>query len=397
MTIPRHTVLTRSLSVVFLLFVSISSFSQSYTWFSLPHFIGIERDDAVAFGIDNAIYIGTGNHGGFAESNSFYTCDIETGAWRQIASFPGSARQYGAIEVVDDKAFLIGGIDLYNNPLNDCWSYDPLTDSWVQLASLPASPRWQACSFVIDELIYYGTGRNWDFFYNDFWSYNPKNDEWRQLESLPQNPSYERVSFSIGLKGYIGLGRDCTGVFIPNFTRYNPAMDDWEELADFPGSPRYYASAERIGSEAVVCAGQNESGIMLSDCWLYAPLESKWIQLDNMPGLAKRGLASCSLPFYGAFFCTGLDENFERLSTVNVIKNIGAFNEFNRLFYSCLDDFIHIDGLSEFSTISVYSITGVLMYDGRAADQFLEISTYNWSPGVYLVSINQNTKKVVVN
>ena len=75
---------------------------QTYTWSNLPDFIGLERDDAVAFSIDKSIFVGSGNHGGFSQSNLFYKFEIDKGTWSSIRSFPGAARQYATIEVVGE-------------------------------------------------------------------------------------------------------------------------------------------------------------------------------------------------------------------------------------------------------------------------------------------------------
>lgn len=374
-----------------------SGLSQPYSWTDLPDFIGLERDDAVAFAIDKTIYLGSGNHSGFAQSNYFYAFDIEKGAWRSISVFPGVARQYATVEVVNERAYLIGGIDLFNNPLNDCWEYNSLADTWKEVASVPANPRWQAVSFVLNDQIYYGTGRDWTRFYNDFWKYNPKTDEWLKLSDLPNEPSYERVAFCVANQGYIGLGRDCTGVFIPNFLRYNEVMDQWFNIGNFPGTPRYYASATQLGSGAVVCAGQSEAGLMLSDAWVFDPLSERWKEIDAGFETGIRGQSACHIPFYGAFFSLGLNEDFERSSRVSVLQNSQVNDDYNNLFYSSLGEFIYVDGLGFNSVLTVYSIHGDLLVDQRVSMEFIQLSTADWAKGVYLVSVNDRTKKIVVH
>jgi N-acetylneuraminic acid mutarotase len=398
-TISNSRIKTRYFLMLFILALSASfkGSAQTYSWSNLPDFIGLERDDAVAFSIDKSIFVGSGNHGGFSESNLFYKFEIDKGTWSSIRAFPGAARQYATIEVVGEIAYLIGGIDLYNNPLNDCWTYNSRTDNWEEVAPFPAEPRWQAISFVLGEFIYYGTGRDWTDFYNDFWRYSPLTDEWDRMADLPENPSYERVAFSLMNKGYVGLGRDCTGVFIPTFSCYNPTEDMWKVLGTFPGQPRYYAAATRLGSKGIVCAGQNEAGTLLADAWVFSPVEERWTEIETNFDTGIRGQAACSLPFFGAFFCTGLNEDFDRVSAVHVIKDIYEYKNFNQLFYNDLINVIYIDGLPKNSVLTVHSIRGDLVVDQRITAEYLSIPTQDWATGVYLVSVNGRTKKIVVN
>ena len=397
MSFPSFKCIRAVLLILSGMYGSNNAFAQPYSWTNLPDFIGLERDDAVAFSIDKTIYLGSGNHGGFAQSNYFYAFDIEKGAWRSVSAFPGVARQYAAVEVVNERAYLIGGIDLFNNPLNDCWVYDSRTNTWTEMSSVPANPRWQAVSFVLNDQIYYGTGRDWTLFYKDFWQYSLKTDEWLRLSDLPDEPSYERVAFSVANHGYIGLGRDCTGVFIPSFLRYNDVTDQWFDIGTFPGTPRYYASATQLGSEAVVCAGQSEAGLMLKDAWVFDPLEETWKEINSGFEAGIRGQSSCYIPFYGAFFCLGLNEDFERSAVVSVLRNNRIYDDYNNLFYNHLNGFIYIDGLDVNSVLTVYSILGDLVVDQRVSVEMIQLSTADWAKGVYLVSVNERTKKIVVH
>lgn len=80
-----------------------------------------------------------------------------------------------------------------------------------------------------------------------------------------------------------------------------------------------------------------------------------------------------------------------------MIKYIYGCKNFNQLFYNDLIKVIYIYGLSEYFVLTVHSIRGDLVVDQRIMSEYLSIPTQDWATGVYLVSVNGRTKKIVVN
>jgi len=380
------------------LLVSVPTIShgQSFGWSSNLQLPGLGRDDAVAFVVDNIVYVGTGNHSGFAESNKFYAYSLWDGSWSEAPTFPGIARQYSRVEVIGFKAYLIGGIDLFNNPLNDVWEFYPKDGVWTQMNEFPGDERYAAASFQIDDVIYYGSGRNLSTSFNDFWKYNQVNDSWTQLLDIPFSPRFETVSFKVFNTGFIGLGMDCTAVMHDDLWAYNSAIDSWEQKASFPGGNRYYAKAEVLNGSAFVGSGEDESGEMFNDFWRYSPSTDKWNKAENIPSPKRRGVASCAIPFVGIYFACGIDDSYNRLQDISryTVRNLNPppisvliNNEAHKLY---------ITDLFNYSIIRIVSLSGELMLESFELIDHLEVDVSTWAKGTYVVWIQGQAEKFVV-
>ena len=392
MTLIRH------LTIIF--FLSFPLFGDSQTidweWKSLVNYPDLGRDDAIAFSIADTIYFGSGNHGGFSQSNIFYKYSTSTNTWALIAPFPGVARQYSVAATIGNKGYLCGGIDLFNNPLNDLWEYDPTTNTWAQLAKLPAAPRWQAASFVLNNELYVGSGRSWEEIYKDFWCYNPKQDEWRQVSDLPKLPCYETVSFELFDFGYLGLGRDCTGVYLNDFWKYNPLEDDWNQEIDFPADARYYAKAEAYNGFGIVGSGQNEAGLMLNDFWAFDPIQKAWTEIPVPPMSKRKGLASATIPFHGVFFIAGIDESFNRRNEMYRLNIISTAPVSFRMIYSQPSAIIYLTEIGMPANVQVFDVNGRIIYESTAIDSYIYMDVAGWTKGLYLVRVNNEVKKIIL-
>lgn len=372
------------------------SFCQNYNWLSDIQFPGLERDDAVAFTLNNTIYLGTGNHSGFSESNRFYSYNTSTGIWKEVEEFPGAARQYASVEVSDGKAYLIGGIDLFNNPLNDVWQFDPNIDQWTQKANFPGQPRWAATSFQIKGIIYYGTGKTLGNYLNDFWKYDPLLDEWIQLKDISFLPRFETIGFSLYDDGFIGLGKDCTETIQSDLWCYKYSTDSWELKSDFPGGKRYYAKAEVLKGYAFVGTGENEIGEMPDDFWKYNPINDSWSQVYGIPNPGRRGVASCAIQGRAIYFCCGLSNTYQRLNTISILEfNATEQLSFNA-HYNQNNQSIYVSGYEVKHQLRIFSMDGKIIYDLQSLEDHILINVNDWERGIYIINYNGFSKKIAI-
>ncbi|MDA7804341.1 hypothetical protein N8987_07215 [Crocinitomix sp.] len=376
--------------------ISVNAFDQGYEWEELPNFPGLSRDDAIAFSIGELIYVGSGNHGGFSQSNQFYALDTDLNSWSQIAEFPGVRRQYARGETVNGKGYLIGGIDPFNNPLNDIWEYDPQSNTWKELTVFPGGERWQAASFVIEDKIYFGTGRDLDKRFADFWRFNIATNEWEELNDLPKLPCYETVSFSIFDKGYLGLGRDCTGVFLSDFWMYDPMNDSWKQETDFPGGARYYSKGESYNGFGFVGTGEDEFGMMKDDIWEFDPFTQAWTEILGFPGVKQRGVASTAIPNKGVYYICGLSDSFTRLNTVYHLFNESQINPYFKYDLDQTHNILRIRNINVGAPIQVFSLNGELVFESIDHADNLLIHTNSWSRGMYVLHHNNQSEKIML-
>jgi hypothetical protein len=130
--------------------------------------------------------IGTGTYGN--EQRFAYFTDEEEGPgfWTALPPLPGTGR-FGAVAfTIDDKMFVGTGIDQFYSPLKDFWSLQrKLTGQnwdwvWTEVAELPGVPRGDAVAWVdADGFAHVATGYNPKGIgvLDDCWKYIPLNEE----------------------------------------------------------------------------------------------------------------------------------------------------------------------------------------------------------------------------
>ena len=87
-------------------------------------------------------------------------------------------RYYPALAVMEDKLYVIGGLDHRWRPMKFCERFDSKTNTWQEIAKL-LSPRWNLGVAVLHNKIYaIGGNHNVEQFANTVEVYNPKLDIW---------------------------------------------------------------------------------------------------------------------------------------------------------------------------------------------------------------------------
>jgi N-acetylneuraminic acid mutarotase len=222
--------------------------------------------------------------------------------WIQKAGFPGPARHRASGAAVGNRGYMgLGHINSVNDILYDDWfEYDPGTDSWTQKANYPGGPRYHAASFVINNIIYVGTGRDINaVLHQDFWKYNPATNSWAAVAIFPGSARRGAISFVLNGLGYVGTGSGSSSFF-----RYDPATDSWTQVLSLPGTGRTSAVGFAINGKGYITTG--DMGGPLNDIWEYNPSNNTWTQRANLPGLARMEAGGFALNGKG-FVGTGDD------------------------------------------------------------------------------------------
>lgn len=223
--------------------------------------------------------------------------------WIQKAGFPGPARHRATGAAVNNRGYMgLGHINSIQDVLYDDWfEYDPGTDSWTQKANFPGGPRMHAASFVINNKIYVGTGRDVNtVLYNDFYCYNPVTNSWSQIASFPGAARRGAVAFVLNNLGYVG-----TGSYHSNFYKYDPAIDTWFPVTNLPGTGRISSVACAINGKGYLTTG--DQGGPMGDMWEYDPVFDTWTAKANLPGLPR--MEACGFALNGKFF-VGTGDNY---------------------------------------------------------------------------------------
>ena len=262
---------------------------ESWTQKAMMPDDAMERDQAVGFAANGKVYIGTGlgqyrlNNVNYTKKlNDFWEFDPSSNSWRQVADFPGSARQGAIAFSIRDKGYVGTGYD--DSELKDLWEFDPSDGelgTWTSKKSHEGSKRRDAVVFVINDLAYVCTGSNNNARVTDFYYYDAEADDWTKLRAIydqDDDESYDDdyddivrsdgVAFTVDGKGYVctaSVGGSGSSVW-----EYDPATDLWDEKTSFEGSSRTSAVGFAINNIGYVATGRS-AGSYFDDVWRFEP------------------------------------------------------------------------------------------------------------------------------
>ncbi|QQD15329.1 Kelch repeat-containing protein [Sphingobacterium sp. UDSM-2020] len=253
--------------------------ASSGTWSQKAEFPGSARYAAVAFSIGNNGYVGSGYDGANALSD-FYKYDVSANTWTKIADLPADAARYGAV------AFSIGGFGYVgtgskgndnNTNVKSFYKYNPTDNSWTPVESPLKSNRRYGFAFVINNIAYVGGGIDnssypEDFFKFDGTKWTPLNDLDRSDNSYTYNLTRSSAStFVLNNLAYVVGGRKNTA--INTIWEYNPGTDVWnDDNQGFQGQVRQDAVGFGIDNVGYITTGQNGSN-KYYDTWKFVPVK----------------------------------------------------------------------------------------------------------------------------
>lgn len=228
--------------------------------------------------------------------------------WVQRAEIPGSGRSAVAAAVLDDKVYVMGGLDGELEVLE----YDPATDTWAEKASMLKGMVFASAS-VVDGKIYFmgGAPSMADSSHALVQEYNPAADTWTEKASLP-TPREGLSSAAVDGRIYAigGTQWDVTtsgGLVVSSVEMYDPATDTWAPKAPLP-RPRTYAGAAILDGKIYVLGGATRVGEGVSSSMLmYDPGTDTWTEKSPMPG--QRALSAAAV-HDGRIYVFGGAESF---------------------------------------------------------------------------------------
>ncbi|MCD7938107.1 MAG: galactose oxidase [Tannerellaceae bacterium] len=212
-------------------------------WERKADFAGTARYNSIAFCIGTKIYVGLGSDDEQGLVNDIYEYDVTTDRWNTTSfTFPGGKSEGASVFVIDDIAYIVGGLEnsLYAERF---FSFDPSkADPWTRLRDIYDSSdedyddeytsirRAYGVTFVIDGCGYLACGYNGGLV-SDTWKYIPETDLWEKVAKFKGSARREAVSFSTGVKqgAFVLTGNSGTTYFddVWNFDPYVYDDDDY--------------------------------------------------------------------------------------------------------------------------------------------------------------------------
>ncbi len=305
---------------------------STLNWVQQPSMPTLNRDRAVGFTINNALYVGAGNFN-LSGQTDFWKFDTQSLSWTQIANTPNP--RHGATGFsYNGKGYVAWGANF--NPAifyNDILEYDPATNMWITKSSTPSTARYGASVFLINHKAFL-VGGNYNTaigpFSNEVWEYNIINDSWQQKASYPGGTLYYTTSFAIDNLGYTGGGgiKTSAGVYIFNdeFYRYDPVIDAWTSIAPYPGGELSGMTSIVLDQKAIVGSGNSNNGFTSGNFFVYDPATALWTPGPALPSGMERTLSVGLTTQNSGFIATGINNGNGMNDLWELSESLGTGN-----------------------------------------------------------------------
>jgi N-acetylneuraminic acid mutarotase len=148
----------------------------------------------------------------------------DTNTWRKMASTVPGQRQLVAAGTVNDRIYVIGGVDTNGNSLQTVEEYNPATDTWTTKSPMPAA-RY-VLTVAVDNGQIYAIGGG-DFTKNvssRVDRYNPLTNTWSNKTDMITGRS-ALTSATVNGKVYAIGGNESSTYYVTRLEQYDPAKD----------------------------------------------------------------------------------------------------------------------------------------------------------------------------
>jgi len=243
-------------------------------------------------------------------------------AWSEGSPMP-TPRYFGAVAVVDDVIYTIGGLEAERPTGLVVEAYHPSTDRWETAAPLPEG-RFNMSAAALNGIIYVFGGAEASGEVTDtVYAYDPAEDAWSLIGRLPQAVAGMAAAVHED-RIYLFGGSHSSQMYVPKENYYSEAYAFDPETFAFESLPpmpvaRNMAFAGAIGDDIYVIGGMKSPGA--TACQQYGIKTRTWTIRAEMP-----------LPRGGG---VGVTFRFEDTVAVFVI---GGANRVDVLVYNWVED-----------------------------------------------------------
>jgi N-acetylneuraminic acid mutarotase len=209
----------------------------SNQWTKKANFPGTAQAAVAVFVIGDVAYFGQG-YTPEAYTNELWAYNSVTNTWTKKKSFPGEMTNVMAFAINGRGYYVCGSGPVVGPVYNYFWEYDPNTDNWTKMEDFPGAPRAVAGTFKIGDNKAYLVGGvnlvdNSFNFLNELWEYNASTKVWTQKANLPVSIC-EMVAVGMGGKGYVISGRTWDPDFYnTDVYEYDNTTNAWSTKAAF--------------------------------------------------------------------------------------------------------------------------------------------------------------------
>lgn len=205
--------------------------------------------------------------------------------WTETAPLPKEIGWMPAVEL-NNKVFVIGGLDMDVNTSNKMFVYDPATDTWDDTKAPMSIPRNGHTANVVDGKIYVigGFESASGNAVNHMEAYDPIADTWETLSTLPQKTG-AHASAVVNGKIYIIGGEPSEppgGITYDNTFVYDPQTDSWTELAPMDEARCWFTASAANGKVYTFGGVNNSTKLITNEIYEYDPVTDTWQEMVSM-------------------------------------------------------------------------------------------------------------------
>ncbi len=334
--------------------------------------------------------------------NSVWKFDQAKDTWSVVGTYPG-AKMFGGVSFVIDKIAFVGlGANQNGVQKKQLYAYNAQSNTWQQKADFPGSTRTFGFAFVAKGKGYIGAGiSTGDKLLNDVWEYDPATDTWTEKKSYPGGGRVGLAAFSLDNKGYVGSGDD-KDFFYNDFYAYDPDANTWETKATFPGINKSYNNCVSVGNTGYLVGGEKGAEVYTTQMWFYNAKFNTWKQSKTFLGTARAAgnffYVNNSL-YYGMGLIgpTGAScsNSFWKIDFNTVGIESAAVMPDLSIFPNPTTQVIHVDlgQIHSEVTVTLHSIDGRLIKEVMDRNTDLVSLKVNESPGIYMLTVFDGVNK----
>lgn len=226
--------------------------------------------------------------------------------WEEMAELPKSRSELDAA-VIEDKIYVVGGLDNRGKATSTVYIYNPLTNSWSEGPAMPEKLHHMAVTTDGEKLYVVGGYLEGWIPTDSVYVYDP-DDKWSELSTMPTKRGALTAEFVNGKIYAIGGYSDVTHATVE---RYDPEKDVWETMAVMP-TPREHLTSSSVDDKIFVIGGRSISGNVNAN-EVYFTSNDTWRMLEPLPtprsGITSSVLNSAIFVFGGESISTTFAAN----------------------------------------------------------------------------------------
>lgn len=234
-------------------------------------------------------------------SASIVVFDATLGRWFDLAPVP-SDHQEMAAALLDERIYVVGGLNGVGGVVSTVDVYDPASDSWSTAAPLPEARHHAAVAVAGGRIFVFG-GVSSNYLdpiaiERDVFMYDPGSNSWTQRASMP-TARLASAAVTVGGKIHVVGGEANDFEALTTHEVYDPELDSWSTAAAMP-TAREHVAAAAIDSVIYITGGRAAqvtsldppvgTTVQMDVLEAYDVRTASWTTLEPMPS-ERAGLA----------------------------------------------------------------------------------------------------------